>query len=213
MRRPRSTVSRNSARHDIPVVENVTDRLSNPFGMRPPSEPAVHGYGDPNGDFHFIGESPEAHGGAETGVPFSSPETRRFVELLDALGFVEGREPLRLRNAFLSYVRMTDSDDPKELERYFDAELRAVNAHILVPLGEEATRHVVEEYTARGPKLAGTPLEELHATEVRGAGFLVVPSLDPRFWDDEDEDALRDKLDEILNSDYRQTKGVATRIG
>lgn len=207
------TVNCNSAHERRFSVENVTDRVSNPFGMRPPSEPAVHGYGDPNADFHFIGESPEAHGGAETGVPFSSREARRVVELLDALGFVEEHEPLRLRNAFLSYVRMTDKDDPKDLERYFDAELRAVNAHILVPLGEEATRHIVGTYTAQGPKLADTPLSELHATEVRGAGFLVVPALDPRGWDDADEDALREKLRGILNSDYRQTKGVATRIG
>ena len=194
-------------------MENVTDRTSNPFGMRPPSEPAVHGYGDPNADFHFIGESPEAHGGAETGVPFSSEDTKRLRDLLDSVGFVESREPLRLRNAFLSYLRMTDADGFDELERFFDAELRLVNAHILVPLGEEAARHVIETYTAQAPKLAEESLEELHATEVRGAGFLVVPALDPRDWDDADKDALGEKLREILASDYRQTKGVATRIG
>jgi len=194
-------------------VENVTDRVSNPFGMRPPSEPAVHGYGDPNADFHFIGESPRAHGGAETEVPFSAEGADRLQDLLDDLGFVESREPLRLNNAFLSYVRMTDRDDPTELERFFDAELRLVNAHILVPVGEKTTRHVIETYTAQGPKLADEPLEDLHATEVRGAGFLVAPALDPRGWDDGDEDALREKLRDILSSDYRQTKGVATRIG
>lgn len=208
-----NTVSRNSAHDDVSVVENVTDRVSNPFGMRPPSEPAVHGYGDPNADFHFIGESPEAHGGAETGVPFSAEGADRVHDILDDLGFVESREPLRIRNAFLSYVRMTDFDDPTELERFFDAELRLVNAHILVPFGEEATRHVIETYTAQGPKLADESLDELHASEVRGAGFLVVPALDPCDWDDADEDALREKLLDILSSDYRQTKGVATRIG
>jgi len=210
---PSNTVSRNRARYYVSVVENVTDRISNPFGMRPPSEPAVHGYGDPNADFHFIGESPEAHGGVETGVPFTAEGADRLQDLLDDLGFVESREPLILRNAFMSYLRMTDADDFAELERYFDAELRLINAHILVPLGEEATRHVVGTYTAQGPKLADQPLEELHATEVRGAGFLVVPALDPRDWDGSDEDALCEKLREILASDYRQTKGVATRIG
>lgn len=194
-------------------MENVTDRISNPFGMRPPSEPVVHSYGDPNADFHFIGESPKAHGGAETDVPFSAEGARRVHALLDELGFVESHEPLRLHDAFMSYVRMTDYDDPTELERYFDAELRLVNAHILVTFGEEATRHVIGTYTAQGPKLADTPLEDLHATEVRGAGFLVVPALDPRDWDDTDEEALCEKLSDILSSDYRQTKGVATRIG
>lgn len=181
--------------------------------MRPPSEPAVHGYGDPNADFHFIGESPEAHGGTETGVPFSAEGAERVHSVLDELGFVEERDPLRLNNAFLSYIRMTDSDDFDKLERFFDAELRLVNAHILVTFGEEATRHVIETYTAQGPKLADEPLEGLHATEVRGAGFLVVPALDPRDWDEADEDSLREKLRDILASDYRQTKGVATRIG
>lgn len=183
--------------------------------MEPPSYPAVHGYGDPNGDFHFIGESPEVHGGTETGVPFHSDkdETGRVLELLDSLGFVEEHEPLRLRNAFLSYVRMTDDGDPTDLERYFDAELRAVNAHILIPFGEYAVRYVLEEYTAQAHKLADIPLDELHATEVHGAGFLVIPALDPRDWDDEIETELQEKLAEILTSDYRQTKGVATRRG
>ncbi len=181
--------------------------------MCPPSEPAVHGYGDPNADFHFIGESPEAHGGAGTGVPFSAEGTERVHPLLDELGLVESRDPLRLHNAFLSYVRMTDGEDFAELERFFDAELRLVNAHILVTFGEEATRHVIETYTAQGPKLADTPLAELHATEVRGAGFMIVPAVDPRDWDEADEDALCEKLRDILSSDYRQTKGVATRIG
>jgi uracil-DNA glycosylase family 4 len=194
-------------------VENVTDRVSNPFGMRPPSRPAVHGYGDANADFHFIGESPSAHGGAESGVPFSSEASSRVHDLLDELGFVESRDPLRLRNAFMSYVRLTDDDPVDEAVRYFDAELRAVNAHVLVPLGDFATRHVIETYTARGPKLRSTPLEELHATEVHGMGFLVIPSLDPRDWDDDAYEELRDELRDVLDSDYRQTKGVATRIG
>jgi uracil-DNA glycosylase len=180
--------------------------------MRPPARPAVHGYGDANADFHFIGESPAAHGGEETGVPFSS-EGSRVHGLLDELGFVKSRGPLVLRNAFLSYVRVTDDAAAREAERYFDAELRAVNAHILVPMGDFAVRHVIKTYTAQGPKLRDTPLGGLHATEVRGAGFLVVPALDPRDWDDEAYDALRDRLRGILNSDYRQTKGVATRRG
>jgi len=196
-------------------VENVTDRISNPFGMRPPSRPAVHGYGDPNGDFQFIGESPESHGGAETGVPFLSEETGmgRVLELLDSLGFLETREPLYLRDAFLSYIRMTDDGDVRNLKRYFDAELRAVNAHILVPFGEEAVRNVLDMYTAQAQKLADTPLVELHATEVHGGGFLVVPAVDPREWVSEDEEAIREKLLDILGSDYRQTKDVATRRG
>jgi hypothetical protein len=37
-------------------VENVTDRTSNPFGMR--IEDAVYGYGDDNAAFHVVGDRP-----------------------------------------------------------------------------------------------------------------------------------------------------------
>jgi hypothetical protein len=37
-------------------VESVTDRTSNPFGMR--IEDAVYGYGDDNAAFHVVGDRP-----------------------------------------------------------------------------------------------------------------------------------------------------------
>ncbi|WP_254768056.1 uracil-DNA glycosylase family protein [Salinilacihabitans rarus] len=214
-----------------PSVKNVTDRISNPFGMRPPFErqdpgspPAVFGYGDANADFHLIGDHPGVHGGEETGVPFTG--TERGETLLDVfrdLGFVSGPpERPALSNLFCSYLHMNclaggrepTEAEYDELERYFDAELRAVNAHILLPVGEWPTDHVLREYTTQRRRFGDDlDLAARHASEVRGRGFLVVPIRDPAAWDDGDREALLETMRGILASDYRQTKGVATRIG
>jgi uracil-DNA glycosylase len=190
-------------------VERVTDRVSNPFGMRAPGEPAVHGYGDANADFHVIGADGETHGGTETGVPFTrSIAGERIQSVLHSVGFAA--EPYsdrpELENCYLSYLHLSPGD-PDDLERYADAEIR-----VLLPVGDEALSHVLTEYTTRA---GSVPMDSsrLHAAEVRGRGFLVVPVGEPAAWDDGDEAALVDRLEALLNSDYRQTKGVATRIG
>ncbi|WP_299236811.1 uracil-DNA glycosylase family protein [Natronomonas sp.] len=195
-------------------MRRVTDRVSNPFGMRAPADPAVYGYGDANADFHVIGADADAHGGAETGVPFTdSPAGERIQSVLHAVGFAA--EPYsdapRLRNCYLSYLHLSPGD-PADLERYFDAELRAINAHILLPVGDDALAYVLSEFTTEaGPSAAEAARR--HASEVRGRGFLVVPVGDPDGWGAGDESALIGRLRALLKSDYRQTKGVATRVG
>ncbi|MFC6717833.1 uracil-DNA glycosylase family protein [Natrialbaceae archaeon GCM10025810] len=213
-------------------MKNVTDRSSNPFGMRPPidADPdddrpvAVFGYGDANADFHVIGDHPGVHGGKATGVPFTGTESGEAIQdVLRDVGFATGpRDRPTLENCFLSYLHMSRLPDgheptPEEYARhepFFDAELRAINAHILLPVGERATDHVLSEYTTRRHRL-DLEMERLHAREVRGRGFLVVPIRDPSEWDDdgEDREAIRDRLDAIRSRDYRQTKGVATLVG
>jgi uracil-DNA glycosylase family 4 len=213
-------------------VENVTDRTSNPFGMRAPCEDpgaadgglgAVYGYGDANADFHLIGHHPGVHGGAETGVPFTrSVAGERLQSVLHELGFAAGAysdEP-RLSNLYASYLYMCvppEGRDPSprdydDLERFFDAELRAINAHVLLPVGERATEHVLAEYTTQARKFDPN-MESLHARDIRGRGFLVVPIREPAEWTLGDRERLVSKLQAILDSDYRQTKGVATLIG
>jgi uracil-DNA glycosylase len=194
-------------------VQRVTDRVSNPFGMRAPGEPAVYGYGDANADFHVIGADAETHGGAGTGIPFTGSEAgRRIQSVLDAAGCAA--EPYSdrhdLENCYLSYLRISPGD-PDDLERYIDAELRAINAHILLPVGDDALSYVVSEFTTRGDAPADSA--RLHADEIRGRGFLVVPIKEPTEWNAGDETAIVDRLEDLLESDYRQTKGVATRIG
>jgi uracil-DNA glycosylase len=182
--------------------------------MRAPGEPAVYGYGDANADFHVVGADAETHGGAETGVPFTdSVAGRRLQAVLYAVGFAAEQysDAPDLSNCYLSYLRLSPGD-PADTERYVDAELRAINAHILLPVGDDALSFVLERFTTRSRKLPHDAAR-LHAGEVRGRGFLVVPVADPAAWPDGDEAALVDRLETILDGDYRQTKGVATRVG
>jgi len=204
-------------------VENVTDRVSNPFDMRPPcprecagGQRAVYGYGDANADFHVIGDHPGVHGGAESGVPFTGgPAGERVLDVLDASGLLETRDPLLPKNTFLSYLHCccpTADETPTdreyaEFERFFDAELRAIAADVLLPVGERATEHVLAEYTAQSHRL-DLDMARLHGRQVRGRGFLVVPIQDPREWAGDGGEAgfeaIVADLRALLAMDYHQ---------
>ncbi|MFB6256951.1 MAG: uracil-DNA glycosylase family protein [Haloplanus sp.] len=196
-------------------MRNVTDRTSNPFDMRPPCERFVPGYGDANADFHVVGDHPGVHGGSETGVPFTgTPPAERLQRALHDAELLHepGDEPV-VGPTFLSYLHMCVPDDPlteddyAALEPFFDAELRAIAAHVLLPVGARATRHVIEAYTAR---VRDTPVEmdRLHGTEVRGSGWLVVPVKDPAEWTGDDHDRLVTALDELRRTDYRRVSDL-----
>lgn len=200
-------------------VRTITNRLSNPFDMRPPCRrtcaegvPAVFGYGDANADFHLIGDHPGEHGGRQTGLPFTETAgARRLRRVLASLGLVDEAtgDP---RNLFMSYLHMCcppDGEDPSEeayldLERFFDAELRAIAAHVLLPVGERAINHVLGEFSAVSPDVIDEP-SALHATELAGSGFLIVPLRHPDDWQPADEVNVASTLRELLDSDYRQT--------
>ncbi|WP_257299985.1 uracil-DNA glycosylase family protein [Haloarchaeobius sp. FL176] len=214
-------------------MENVTDRVSNPFDMHPPREyppvddgpDGVPGYGDANADFHVVGASPTQHGGETTGVPFTETEgARRLQGVLYDVGFLaepysDAPEPTNLFASYLFMPRLPEGREPTDadyefMERFFDAEFRAINAHIILPVGATAIDRVLREYTTLRRRFPDTIDDRaIHATEVRGRGFLVVPVADPETWDDEEAEALRERLRAILDSDYRQTKGVATLVG
>ncbi|MFB6303297.1 MAG: uracil-DNA glycosylase family protein [Haloferacaceae archaeon] len=192
-------------------MRNVTDRTSNPFDMRPPCERFVPGYGDANAHFHVIGDHPDVHGGAETGVPFTGTDAaERLQRALRDGGLLHetGAEPV-VAKTFLSYLHMCVPDgaptaaDYAELEPFFDAELRAIAAHVLLPVGARATAHVLEQYTARA---ADTPVEmdRLHGVELLGSGWLVVPVQDPAEWDADDDERLIAGLRELRRTDYRR---------
>ena len=193
--------------------------------MRPPciGGARICGYGDPSADFHLIGDHAGIHGGTDTHVPFtSSPVGRQIQGLLFDLGFLASPYADRpiVTNLYMNYLYMcpvSPSDRPTrpqylDHDRFFDAELRAVNAHILLPVGRRATDRVLEAYTTQRRKVPHS-MRERHALEVRGRGFLVVPVLDPRAWRAGDRRQIRTTLERILASDYRQTKGVATLVG
>ncbi|XVH31168.1 uracil-DNA glycosylase family protein [Haloferacaceae archaeon DSL9] len=192
-------------------MRNVTDRTRNPFGMEPAHSRFVPGYGDANADFHVVGDHPGVHGGAETGVPFTEkPESYRLQAALRDAGLLSsvGDEPV-VNKTFLSYLHMGIVDghptqaEYDDMERFFDAELRAIAAHVILPVGSYPTKHVLEQYTARAWK-TDIDMEALHATELRGSGWLVVPIKEPSEWTGEDETALVDALLELQSTDYRR---------
>ncbi|SDZ80700.1 uracil-DNA glycosylase, family 4 [Haloplanus vescus] len=191
-------------------MRTVTDRISNPFGMEPPCERFVPGYGDANAHFHVVGDHPGVHGGSETGVPFTDCEAgHRLQRALHDAGLLEstGDEP-SVDSTYLSYLHTCVPDgDPTEddyarMEPFFDAELRAIAAHVLLPVGERATRHVLETCTARNPD--DVDIDALHATEVLGSGWLVLPIREPTAWASDDATQLVDAIDTLRATDYRR---------
>jgi uracil-DNA glycosylase len=195
-------------------VEFVADRRRNPFDLKPPCEQFVPGYGPTDAHFHVVGDHPGVHGGLDTGIPFSGrPWSERFFRALEAGGLVEsvdlGAGEIDTSQTFVSYIHACAVDgEPSpdtygDLEPYFDAELRAITAHVLLPVGERATAHVFEQYTPIDAERA-TEMADLHATDHHGSGWLVVPIADPADWRDRDERALVECLRGLLDSDYRQ---------
>jgi uracil-DNA glycosylase family 4 len=190
-------------------VKNVTDRVSNPFGMSPPCERFVPGYGDVNADFHVVGDHPGVHGGADTGVPFTNEAGVRLQRALVEAGLLRsaGERP-DVERTFLSYLHSCVVDgDPTpesyaEMEPFFDAELRAIAAHVLLPVGRRATEHVLATFTAR--RVDDLDLSDLHGREVHGSGWLVVPISEPAAWTDCDADRLVEGLRRLQATDFRR---------
>lgn len=186
--------------------------------MNPPCERSVPGNGDVNAHFHVIGDNPAVHGGTESGVPFTDrPWSAAFFDALVRGGLIEGADleagEIDLGQTFLSYLHMCDPGEtpPEErdyhaMESFFDAELRAITAHVLLPVGARATAHVLENYTAR--RVDGLDMDEVHATELDGSGWLVVPIKDPAEWADGDAQRLVDGLAALLAKDYRQVSDL-----
>lgn len=200
-------------------MKNVTDRVSNPFGMTPDCERFVPGYGDANANFHLIGDHPGVHGGSETGVPFTgTPASLRLQDALADAGLLRttGDTP-DVASTFLSYLHMCVPDgEPTEadyanMERFFDAELRAIAAHVLLPVGTRATEHVLQTFTAKAWKTA-IEMEALHGTEVHGSGWLVLPICDPRAWDGTHGPQLVEAIEHLRSTDYRRQSDLGRFI-
>jgi len=192
-----------------PAVRNVTDRVSNPFGLSPSCDRFVPGYGDANADFHVVGDHPGVHGGADTGVPFTNEAGLTLQRALADAGLLEsvGERPV-VDGSYLSYLHTcVPEGEPTaasyaEMEPFFDAELRAIAAHVLLPVGERAIGHVLATCTAH--PAADVDGEALHATELMGSGWLVVPVREPAGWDGSHARRLVDRLTELRATDYRR---------
>jgi len=191
-------------------VKNVTDRTHNPFGMQPDCTSFVPGYGDANADFHVVGDHPGVHGGLEASIPFTGePWSPTLFDALAEAELVTDVDPVTADRTFFSYLHMCLPDgDPTpssydDMERFFDAELRAIAAHVLLPVGARATEHVLETYTARAWKTT-VDMEALHATELLGSGWLVVPIRDPAAWEADEGTRLVETLRDIQSTDFRR---------
>ncbi|CAP13460.1 MULTISPECIES: uracil-DNA glycosylase family protein [Halobacterium] len=195
-------------------MQNVTDRTTNPFDMQPPCESFVPGHGDANADIHVIGDHPGVHGGTDTGTPFTgSAAGDRLRSALRDAGVLttaaDDTPPIDdPDNSFFSYLHPCVPEgtptpaDYRELEPFFDAELRAITAHVLLPVGERATTHVLETCTAIDP--ADASLEDRHATELHGSGWLVVPCVQPDAWSAAQETAYVEALRAVMATDYQR---------
>ncbi len=198
--------------------------------MRPDCESFVPGYGDANADFHVIGDHPGVHGGVDAGVPFTDePWSTAFLSALVEGGLIAGfdedpatddgetADPIAAGRTFFSYLHMCVADGvPDEasyddMERFFDAELRAIAAHVLLPVGARATDHVLRQYTSRAHKTE-IDMDALHAEELLGSGWLVLPVKDPAEWTDGDGDRLAAALRELRSTDFRRESDLGRFI-
>jgi uracil-DNA glycosylase len=191
--------------------------------MQPPCERYVPGYGTSDADFHIVGDHPTIHGGLSTGIPFTDKSwSGRFFDalvrggVLDAVDLDTGR--IESSHTYLSYLHMCKpTTDPlsetsyAELEPYFDAELRAITAHVLLPVGPTATAHVLQEYTAIDAERAAE-MDQLHGQELHGSGWLVLPIAEPAEWTVGDERTLVTALRALLSSEYRQLSDLGRFI-
>ena len=144
----------------------------------------------------------EATDRADDGDPQLASDGEGLAERTD-------EAPIAVDRAFLSYLHMClpdgepTADDYANMDRFFDAELRAIAAHVLLPVGARATEHVLEQYTARA-RDTDIDMETLHGREIRGSGWLVVPIRDPSEWEAGDADRLVAALQELQRTDYHR---------
>ncbi len=183
-------------------------------------EQVVHGYGDVGAEFLFVGESPSATA-EQTGVPFTGDEAgERVQSILGELGFVRSEpdadEP-DIQNAFVTYLtrcrhpkRGPTENEISTCEPFLNAEIRMINPHIIVPIGQAALEALAFDYTTRAADSFDIDAE--HATTIRGRGFELVPMKDPAEQTDDDTEAFVEHvIENVFDRDYRQTKGRQSR--
>jgi len=193
----------------------------NPFGMdeecqRCPElcatrSQVVHGYGDVGADFLILGTAPSA-GADESGIPFTGTD-RAILDVFAGFDMVEfdAGTPV-LENLFLTHVtrcyhpeRGPTDEEVRNCDAYMTSEVRMINPEIIVPMGQRALAALAFEYTTRSAD--DFDIERDHATPVAGRGFELVPTIPPGEQSTAQREALVDRLEDVLNRDYRQTKG------
>uniref|UniRef100_A0A8A2VT52 Uracil-DNA glycosylase n=2 Tax=Haloterrigena alkaliphila TaxID=2816475 RepID=A0A8A2VT52_9EURY len=191
----------------------------------------VHGYGDVDADFLFVGERPTATAD-EVGVPFAASDVddqsasdrddeagTTLRRLLERLGLCDATSPADapvLENVYLTNLTRCRDPDRRPTDEeivncdpYLNAEIRMINPEILVPVGERALRELGVEYTTTLAEDLALPAD--HAERIRGRGFELVPMIDPREQSDAQTQRWLEEFVDLMASDYRQTKGQRDR--
>lgn len=181
--------------------------------MKPPCEGYVPGYGDPNADFHLIRNRPDA-GDADSNEGFvTHPGSQNLRSILQTVGLLAGTTPT---NLFCSY-RVPCPDPPEQesrkasqLQAVFDAELRAITAHVLVPVGSVTIETVLNRFSQVNPNTGS--VESLHATELATGSWVILPLKEPAKWDTADNQAARDAFVALRSRDYRREADLGRHI-
>lgn len=197
--------------------------FANPFGMDETCrncpalcetrESILHGYGDVGADILVLFEQPSADADA-AGHPLNGDRERAVLEILATVDLLDtplGERP-EPSNLFFSYVtrcrhpeRAATREEERNCEPFLNGEIRMINPELLLPVGQRPLEALAFEYTTLDrTELAVT---DRHATTIRGRGFELVPMIDPLAQSAGQQSAIEDHLAEILDSDYRQTKG------
>ncbi|ELZ94220.1 uracil-DNA glycosylase [Haloferax mucosum ATCC BAA-1512] len=193
---------------------------TNCTGLCEVREQVVHGYGDVGAEFLFVGESPSA-AAEKTGVPFTGDAAgERVQRILGALGFSrsdpDADEP-DVQNVFLTCLtrcrhpgRGPTDAEISTCEPFLNAEIRMINPHIIVPVGQAALEALAFDYTTRA--VDSFDIDAEHATTIRGRGFELVPMKEPTRQTNAETEAFVEHVREsVFARDYRQTKGRQSR--
>ncbi len=184
--------------------------MQNPFDIAPPCEEYVPGWGDRTGDFHLILDRPRVERKNENN-PLPEPSNRRLGRILADVGLFDGTMP---SNLFVSYrYPCSEAEEPDvthRMESVFDAELRAVTAHVLVPVGEKTIEAVLRSYSPVVPE--AHDLRSLHAREIATGSWILLPILDPARWSNSERVAVREAFEALLERDYRREADLGRHV-
>ncbi|MDR5657071.1 uracil-DNA glycosylase [Halodesulfurarchaeum sp. HSR-GB] len=187
----------------------ITDRTRNPFGFSPPCEEFIPGSGDPNADFHLIGDRPSEP------TATALLEDERFEPLravLEAVGLLNGGAPGGLYTSYLYPCYQNGEPTPatrEAAEALFDAELRAITAHVLLPVGEAAIEYALRNYSSIAP---GEQSAAIHGTEITNGSWIIVPIRDPTVWEPGDAETLEATLQSLRSFDYRRESDLGRHV-
>ena len=128
----------------------------------------VFGEGDNEADVVFVGEAPGAEED-KTSRPFVGRAGQILNELLESIGL--NRDNIYICN--ILKCRPPGNRDPLPIERnactpYLDRQIEIINPKLICPLGNHATKYIMEKY---GLKDKITAISKLHSQIFKGTNI------------------------------------------